>query len=148
MIRKARREDCPQLLKLIKELALYEKAPEQVTISLSHLEESGFGDNPVYWAIVAEQDSEIVGFALCYTRFSTWKGQRCYLEDIIVTERFRGQGIGKLLMDQVIIEAKEKGYHGMNWQVLEWNEPAIQFYKKYQSNFDPEWVNCSLELTA
>jgi len=82
--------------------------------------------------------------ALYYVRYSTWKGQRMYLEDILVTEDMRGQKIGSQLMDALIVEAKEKGFKGMNWQVLDWNEPAINFYKKYNTNFDPEWVNCSI----
>lgn len=134
------------MLELVKELALYERAPEEVTISLEHFMESGFGINPVYWAFVAEEEGVIVGFALCYVRFSTWKGQRCYLEDLIVTETYRGKGIGKQLMDAVIQDAHIKGYTGILWQVLEWNTPAIKFYEKYQAKFDAEWINVSIEL--
>ncbi len=161
-IRRAVKEDCPRLLELIKELALYEKAPEEVTVTLEHFVDNGFGTNPVWWAFVAtspsnslskgegEQasaDPEIIqGFALYYIRYSTWKGQRMYLEDILVTEQARGKGIGKLLFDQLIVEAKEKKFSGIVWQVLEWNEPAINFYKKYNSNLDPEWINCSINV--
>jgi len=145
-IRRAIKEDCPRLLELVTELAIYEKAPNEVTVSLSHFEESGFGSNPVYWSFVAEEDGVILGFALYYIRYSTWKGQRMYLEDILVTEAARGKGIGKLLLDRLIVEAKEKNLSAIVWQVLEWNEPAINFYKKYNAKFDAEWVNCSIEM--
>ena len=144
LIRKASRKDCARMMELIQELAVYEKAPDEVTVSLSHFEESGFGANPVWWAFVAEVQGVVIGMALYYVRYSTWKGQRMYLEDILVTEDMRGQKIGSLLFDALIKEAKEKGFNGMNWQVLDWNEPAINFYKKYNANFDPEWVNCSI----
>ena len=145
-IRNAVKEDCPRLLELVHELAVYERAPDQVTVTLKHFEESGFGQHPVWWSFVAEEKNIILGFALYYIRYSTWKGQRMYLEDIIVTEEARGRGIGKLLMERLIEEAKEKKFSGMMWQVLEWNEPAINFYKKYQANFDAEWVNCSINF--
>ena len=144
LIRKAVRKDCARMMELIQELATYEKAPDEVTVSLTHFEESGFGANPVWWAFVAEANGVVIGMALYYVRYSTWKGQRMYLEDILVTEDMRGQKIGSLLFDALIVEAKEKGFNGMNWQVLDWNEPAINFYKKYNANFDPEWVNCSI----
>jgi len=144
IIRKAVRKDCARMMELIQELATYEKAPDEVTVSISHFEESGFGANPVWWAFVAETQGVVIGMALYYIRYSTWKGQRMYLEDILVTEDMRGQKIGSQLMDALIVEAKEKGFMGMNWQVLDWNEPAINFYKKYNANFDPEWVNCSI----
>ncbi len=144
IIRRALQTDCPRLLELIYELAVYEKAPQEVTVSLAHFSESGFGTNPVWWGFVAEVDGIVVGMALYYVRYSTWKGQRMYLEDILVTESMRGNKIGSKLMDQLIIEAKEKNFTGMNWQVLEWNEPAIHFYKKYNTSFDPAWVNCSI----
>lgn len=145
-IRRAEKKDCPRLLELVTELAVYEKAPNDVTVTLEHFAEAGFGEKPVWWAFVAEVDGTIVGFALYYIRYSTWKGARMYLEDIIVTEAWRGKGIGKLLFNCLIEEAKEKGWEAISWQVLEWNEPAINFYKKYNASFDPEWVNCSLPV--
>jgi GNAT superfamily N-acetyltransferase len=147
-IRRAKKEDCPRMLELIQELALYEKAPDEVTVDSIHFEESGFGTNPVWWAFVAEVDGCVEGFALYYIRYSTWKGQRLYLEDLIVTEKLRGNGIGKLLFDQLIEEGKEKKFHGMVWQVLDWNEPAINFYKKYNASFDEVKLSkCLFEIS-
>ncbi|MET0466755.1 MAG: GNAT family N-acetyltransferase [Chitinophagaceae bacterium] len=144
VIRRAVKDDCARLMELITELAIYEKAPEQVTVNFNHFVESGFGDQPVWWAFVAEAAGKVEGFALYYIRYSTWKGQRLYLEDLIVTEEMRGRGIGKLLFDQLIKETKEKGFSGMVWQVLDWNEPGINFYKKYNAEFDAGWINCSI----
>ena len=143
-IRRAVREDCPRMLELVHELATFERAPDEVTVTLEHFEESGFGSNPVYWAFVAEESGKIVAFALYYIRYSTWKGQRMYLEDILVTESHRGRKIGQLLMEKLIEEAKEKKLNGISWQVLEWNEPAIKFYSRYNPAFDAEWINCSM----
>ena len=143
-IRKAEKTDCKRILELVKQLAVYEKAPDEVTVSLKHFTESGFGPQPVWWAFVAEVNGKIEGFALYYIRFSTWKGQRMYLEDLYVTEAMRGKGFGKLLFDKLIEEARNRKLNGMMWQVLEWNEPAINFYKKYDTRFDPEWVNCGI----
>lgn len=143
-IRIARREDCPRILELIKELALYEKAPDEVTVSLEEMEACGFGDKPIWGALVAEVNNEIVGIALHYDRYSTWKGRRLYLEDLIVTEEMRGNGLGKLLLDELIAYAKANKYNGMVWQVLDWNEPAINFYKKYNADFDSGWLNVSV----
>ena len=146
VLRKAERNDCPRLMELIQELAVFEKAPEQVTATLAHFEESGFGNSPVWWAFVSEVDGRIEGFALYYIRYSTWKGQRLYLEDLIVTEKMRGLGLGKMLFERLIEEAKEKNYSGMVWQVLDWNEPAINFYKKYKADIDSGWLNCSINF--
>ena len=145
-IRRAIKEDSKRILELVQELAEYERAPQEVTVTLSHFEESGFGPNPVWWAFVAEENNRIEGFALYYIRFSTWKGQRMYLEDFLVTEKMRGRGIGTLLFEELIKEAQQKKLNGIQWQVLEWNEPAINFYKKYNASFDAEWVNCSILL--
>jgi GNAT superfamily N-acetyltransferase len=146
-VRRAVKEDCPRLLDLVQELAIYERAPDEVTVTLEHFAQSGFGEKPVWWAFVAEVEQTIVGFALYYIRYSTWKGQAMYLEDIIITNEMRGQGIGKLLFDRLIDEAKEKKFNRIIWQVLDWNEPAINFYKKYNANFDQGWVNCSIYVT-
>jgi GNAT superfamily N-acetyltransferase len=232
-IRKATKEDCPGMLQLIRELAEYEKAPQEVTVDPKHFEESGFGENPVWWAFVVDEvegvegddkvegvegddkveevegvegddkvegveeveaelnddlptkrnekttnitpllprqmgqrhsssgiggvdhaseasmrrggSNPLVAFALYYIRYSTWKGQIMYLEDIIVTESMRGKGIGKMLIEKLIEEAREKGFKRITWQVLDWNEPAINFYKKFNAKFDPEWVNVTIE---
>jgi ribosomal protein S18 acetylase RimI-like enzyme len=146
-IRKAALKDADAMMSLIHELAIYEKAPDEVTVTKEHFIESGFGPDPVWWALVAENElAEVVGFAIYYIRYSTWKGQRLYLEDLIVNEEWRGHGIGKQLMDALVEEAKLKGFSGMLWQVLEWNEPAINFYKKYPTKFDNGWINVNLEL--
>jgi GNAT superfamily N-acetyltransferase len=148
-IRKAKKEDCGRMMELIRELADYEKAPEEVTVDFEHFVESGFGPKPVWWAYVAEVTDNsnvrmIAGFALCYIRYSTWKGQRIYLEDIIVTEKMRGNGIGKLLFEKILEDCKDLNFNGVSWQVLDWNEPAIRFYKKFKGvSLDPEWVNGS-----
>ena len=145
IIRRAIQTDCPRMMELIQELAIYERAPGEVTVSVEHFVESGFGVRPIWWAFVAELDDQVVGFALYYIRYSTWKGQRMFLEDILVTDKMRGQGIGKLLFDRLIAEAKEKKFSGMMWQVLNWNDPAINFYRKYKEvHFDNEWLNCSI----
>jgi GNAT superfamily N-acetyltransferase len=143
-IRTAKKEDCPRLLELVNELALFERAPHEVTVTLKEFEDAGFGEKPVWKAFVAETNGIIIGFALYYIRYSTWKGNRMYLEDLIITESMRGKGIGKLLFDRLIIEAKELGFSGMVWQVLDWNEPAINFYKKYEASVEAGWLNASL----
>jgi GNAT superfamily N-acetyltransferase len=142
-IRFATAEDCSRILELINELAVYERAPEEVTVNLDHFIDAGFGKNPVWKAYVAEVDHIIVGFALYYTRYSTWKGCRLYLEDFIVTEEFRGKGLGKVLFEKVIEEAKNGNYSGMVWQVLDWNEPAINFYNKYKAHLESGWLNAA-----
>ena len=148
MIRPAKLSDCASILTLINELAVFERAPKEVTVSLTEMETAGFSENPVWWAFVNENEHGIVdAFALYYIRYSTWKGCRMYLEDILVTENARGKGIGTQLMDSLIQEAKEKKLNGIVWQVLDWNEKAIQFYQKYQASFDSEWINCSLSTT-
>ena len=146
MIRPATPEDVPVIMQLIRELAEYEKAPHEVTNTEEQLLADGFGENPVFGAFLAEIDGKVVVMLLYYTRYSTWKAKRLYVEDIIVQEAFRGNGIGKKLLDTTIEYAKEKGFSGLNWQVLDWNEPAINFYKKYDVNFDTEWWNVSINF--
>lgn len=153
IIRAAVKDDCERLLELIHELALYEKAPAEVTVTLNHFIESGFGAIPVWKAFVAASPHPTGGgkdivqaFALYYVRYSTWKGQRMYLEDLLVTESMRCKGLGKMLFDRLIEEAKEKKFSGIVWQVLSWNEPAISFYKKYNATLDEEWINCSISI--
>jgi len=145
-IRKAIKSDCPRMMELIHELAVYEQAPNEVTVTMEHFEESGFGNNPVWWAYVAEVEGTVIGFALYYIRYSTWKGQRMYLEDLLVTESWRGKGIGMLLFEALIAAAKAQELNGIAWQVLDWNTPAINFYKKLSAHFDAAWVNCSIQV--
>jgi ribosomal protein S18 acetylase RimI-like enzyme len=144
VIRKAEARDVPRMLELVRELALFERAPEEVTVSLDHMRDAGFGSEPVWVGWVAEQDGTIVGMAVCYERYSTWKGRRLYLEDIIVTEGARGQRIGERLFRQCAAYAVEKDYSGMLWQVLDWNTDAIRFYERFGAAMDPQWVNGSL----
>jgi ribosomal protein S18 acetylase RimI-like enzyme len=152
VIRKAVQQDCPRMMELIYELAVYEKAPEEVTVDFDHFVNAGFGKTPVWSAFVAEQTDEsglatIQALALYYTRYSTWKGETMYLEDLHVTEKSRGRGIGKLLFDKLFEEAKAKKYVATSWQVLDWNEPAINFYKKLGNvQFDAGWVNCTVNF--
>lgn len=144
-IRVAEKADCPRILELVHGLALFEKAPEEVTVTLKEFEEAGFGERPVWKAFVAEVNGKIEGFVLYYIRFSTWKGCRLYLEDLFITEEMRCRGLGKMLFEAILKEAKEMGLNGVVWQVLDWNTPAINFYKKYHAKFDSEWINVALE---
>lgn len=147
-IRKANLEDGPAMMDLIKELAAFEKEKESVTITMDHFLESGFGDHPVWWALVAEDvdTKQVIGMALYYIRFSTWRGQMMYLEDIVVRDDWKGKGVGQLLMNSLIKIAEEKKFAGMMWQVLDWNSRAIQFYKKYPVIFDESWINVRIDL--
>ncbi|ALR30908.1 MULTISPECIES: GNAT family N-acetyltransferase [Chryseobacterium] len=146
LIRRAVQEDCAPMLELIKELADYEKALHEVTLTLEQFIEDGFGKSPVWGAFVAEFNGEIVGISLYYDRYSTWKGRRLYLEDLVVTENLRGKQIGKKLFEATLEHGKSNHYSGMVLQVLNWNEPAINFYKKYNLKFDDEWFNVSIEF--
>jgi GNAT superfamily N-acetyltransferase len=144
-IRQGQKQDLPQVLALVKELANYEKAPHEVINTVAQIEQDGFGTNPIYGFFVAENENGIVGLSLFYWRYSTWKGKRLYLEDIIVTEKERGKQIGKLLFERTMQHTLEENCSGMMWQVFDWNEPAIKFYKKFGSKIDNEWINCTLE---
>jgi GNAT superfamily N-acetyltransferase len=145
-IRKGTKQDLPQVLILIKELAEYERALHEVSNTVEQMEMDGFGKDPLFGFFVAETDGKIVGMALYYYRYSTWKGKRMYLEDIIVTEEYRRKRIGRLLFKAIMQQALDDNCSGMMWQVLDWNEPAIGFYKKYDSEFHYDWVNCNLDI--
>jgi GNAT superfamily N-acetyltransferase len=143
-LRKARESDLPAVLDLIKELATYEKAPNEVTVTINDLKKDGFSENPIFEIILAESNKEIIGMAFYFYSYSTWKGKCIYLEDIIVKEVHRGKKIGKLLFEAVIMKCREVGAKRMQWQVLDWNTPAINFYKKYNASLDQTWVNGKL----
>jgi GNAT superfamily N-acetyltransferase len=146
-IRDGQKTDLPRVLELIKELAEYERAPNEVINTVKMMEEDGFGSKPVFGLFVAERENEIIGISLYYWRYSTWKGKRLYLEDIVVTEKERGRGAGKLLFDRTMEKAIEENCTGMMWQVLDWNQPAINFYNKYGSKIEDGWLNCNLEVS-
>lgn len=146
IIRPGKKSDITQVFELIKELAEYEKALDKVSNTVEKLEEDGFGPNPVYELFVAEIENNIVGIALTYYRFSTWRGKVMYLEDLIVREHMRRKGIGKKLFDMVLDHAKVTSCVGLSLQVLDWNDLGINFYKKYNMEFDDEWINCYLEF--
>lgn len=146
-IREGKIEDLPRVLELVKELALYEKAPEQVTNTMEMMQKDRFGPNPIFGLFVAvkEATQEIIGISIFYYRYSSWKGKRLYLEDIVVTESERGHGAGKLLFDRTMLKCLEDSCTGMMWQVLDWNTPAINFYQKYGAELDSGWINCNLQ---
>tara|TARA_B110000977_G_C11064689_1_gene487337 strand:+ start:1923 stop:2396 length:474 start_codon:yes stop_codon:yes gene_type:complete len=143
-IREGVQTDLPQVLDLIKELAIYENALDEVTIKLEDLVRDGFGSERLFHFLVAVNEKELVGIAFYYTRYSTWKGKILYLEDFVVKEQDRGNGIGTLLFEETVRVCKNKEYNGMAWQVLDWNEPAINFYKKYKATLSSSWLNCKL----
>ena len=140
-IREATPQDIPRIHELIVELAVFEKEPDSVHTTPSELLEDGFGENPAFKAFVAVEEDIVQGFALTYVNYSTWNGRCLYLEDLCVTQSCRGKGIGSLLFERVVEEAKNRKVRRMDWQVLEWNEPAIEFYKKYEATLDGEWIN-------
>jgi GNAT superfamily N-acetyltransferase len=144
VIRQGNAQDVAQVMDLVRELALYERAPHEVTNTEEQMRQDGFGEHPAFGLFVAEINDTIVGIALHYVRYSTWKGKMLYLEDIVVRENHRGSGIGSLLFEACMQHCLIKDYAGMSWQVLDWNEPALRFYKKYDSLLDSEWVNGKL----
>jgi GNAT superfamily N-acetyltransferase len=146
VIRKGIPADLPAVHQLIVELAVYEKSESEVITTPEQMLQDGFGDNPAFGFYVAEQaeSGSIVGMALYYTRYSTWKGRCLYLEDLIVTQEQRGRGIGKLLFDAMVQECLAQNMALMTWQVLDWNTPAIDFYKHLGAHLDREWLNGKL----
>lgn len=145
IIRKATSEDMGGVLRLIKELAVFEKEPDAVILTENDLIKEGFGTNPSFQCFVAEQDQEVVGMALVYERFSTWKGKTVHLEDLIVRENFRNKGIGKALFLQVMKYAKSKGVQRVEWVVLDWNTNAISFYEKAGASLLKDWYLVQME---
>ena len=145
-IRSATAKDVPHLLELVRELAVFEKAPNEVINTEEKMLEDGFGVNKLFDAFVAELNGEIIGLAITYYRYSTWKGKCLYLEDLIVTEEHRGIGAGQQLFTHCIDFGKENECHKMIWQVLDWNKPALDFYTLYGAHLDGEWINGSLDL--
>jgi GNAT superfamily N-acetyltransferase len=146
VIRRAERKDVAGMFALVQELALYEKAPEQVINTPAAMEEDGFGPNAIFKAFVAEdtQTAKLVGMALYYTAYSTWKGKIFFLDDIVVTESMRRHQVGGRLLHALLQEAMNLGIAQIRWQVLDWNTPAIRFYEKAGLEFDPEWINCRM----
>lgn len=144
-IREGKPTDIDQVYELIKELAVFEKAADEVAIGPENLREDAFGKNAIAEIFVAEKDGDVVGAAIIYEKYSTWKGRSMHLEDLIVKEEYRGMGIGKKFFEFLIKLAAERNYGRMEWQVLDWNEPAIEFYKKYESQFLEEWLDCRLD---
>lgn len=143
-IRNAEKADMTGVLALIQELADYERAPKEVIVTVEILNRDGFGENPLFKCLIAERENTMVGIALYYIKYSTWKGPCVFLEDIVVTLSERRIGIGKLLFEEVIKVANEMSAKRMEWQVLHWNEPAIKFYEKYQPEILKDWLNYRL----
>lgn len=145
VIRRALSQDLPAMLQLVKELAEYERAPEQVIVDDAAMR-TYWNDN-AFEALVAELNERIIGTAIFYTGYSTWKGRIVYLDDIIVTESARRSGAGTQLFDSVVEHCKAIGATQLRWHVLDWNEPAIKFYNKYNAELDPEWISGKLNIT-
>ena len=147
-IRTATAADMPAVHRLICELADYERATGEVSLTIEELIRDGFGEPKRFDCFVAEYEGEVVGMALCYLRYSTWKGVCYYLEDLIVTEAFRGGGLGSALLQRVVREAYDRGYYRTQWQVLDWNTPSIEFYEKAGAFIDREWYDCKMDRRA
>ena len=148
VIRKGTKEDMPAVLDLIKQLALFEKEPDAVVISAQDLVRDGFGETPMFSTFVAEVENEIIGAALFYFRYSTWKGKTIHLEDLIVTENKRGTGAGFALYSEVIKEGKRQNVRRIEWNVLDWNEPAIRFYEKSGAKVFEDWRTVQMDENA
>ncbi len=138
-IRNAKKEDMPQVLDLIQELASFEKETHAVEVTVDDLIKDGYGTSPLFHCFVAEGKGKILGIALIYPRYSTWKGPSVHLEDLIVSEKYRGLGIGDKLLNEVVKYGHKKGVKRINWEVLDWNEPAIKFYEKKGANVMRDW---------
>lgn len=147
IVRKGKPADVPGVMQLVRELAKYERAPHEVTNTEEAMLRDGFGESAAFGLFVAEMNHEIIGIALHYVRYSTWKGKMLYLEDIVVKENLRGKGIGAELFEACLRHCVELNYAGMTWQVLDWNEPALNFYRKYSAALDSEWINGKLLLS-
>jgi GNAT superfamily N-acetyltransferase len=144
IIRKGKKEDLPFVLGLIHELAEFEKAPDAVTNSVSDMEKDGFGEYPVFNFHVAEAEGKIIGIAIYFVKYSTWVGKGLYLDDLMVTEKWRGKGVGQKLFDAFMQEAKRINAKQVHWQVLDWNTPAIDFYKRMNASIEAEWLDCKM----
>lgn len=147
-IRFAHKEDMSQVLGLINELAIFEKEPDAVEVSLEQLQKDGFGELPKFKCFVAESDSEIVGMALIYMRYSTWKGEALHLEDLIIKQAMRGHGLGTALLNQVVKYGYDLGVKRIGWEVLDWNTPAIDFYEEKGANVMRDWNVVQLDEAA
>ena len=135
----------PAVLELIKELAVFEKEPDAVVVTVEELERDGFGESPLFNTFVAEADGEIIGMALFYYRYSTWKGKTIHLEDLIVREAYRGTGAGSALYREVMKFAKAQGLRRVEWAVLDWNTPAIKFYEKSGAAILSNWRTVQMD---
>ena len=146
LIRKAEKEDINEILSLVKELAVFEKAPQEVINTAEDMKNDGFANYPLFGSFVAIFKNEIIGFALYYYRYSTWKGKCLYLEDLYVKERFRRSGAGKKLFEKILKKAKNENCKRINWQVLDWNINAINFYDKFNAKYDKDWWNGYIDM--